>query len=301
MFNCTLIHTHILTIILLEFVDFELTFTQNSISLHVLSVYEQHMSKYKTKILQAVNMRGTVSVMELSQILGVSDQTIRRVSQPLVESGELDKVHGALISNRIASDPPFLARMTLNRDAKVAIARVAAETIPDGASIAIDTGSTSGFIAQALRTRARLTVVTNSAFVASTLAIIPGNKVSMAGTQLRDHDGAAFDRSAFDVIERMQVDYVILSASMVDPERGFLVHEQCEVDMASAMLRNSSCAIIAVDQSKFLPQTQRPAMRQPQLRPHDILITDAPPSPTFDGLLKGLKVIVAQNNWTSPA
>ena len=45
-----------------------------------------------------------------------------------------------------------------------------------------------------LRARHRLTVVTNSAFVASTLAMIPGNNVSMAGTQLRDHDGAAFDR-----------------------------------------------------------------------------------------------------------
>jgi len=103
-------------------------------------------------------------------------------------------VHGALVSNRIASDPPFLARMSLNRDSKVAIARKAVEIIKDESSIAIDTGSTSGYIALALRSRKKLTVVTNSAFVASTLAIIPGNRVAMAGTQLRDHDGAAFDR-----------------------------------------------------------------------------------------------------------
>ncbi|NYI27771.1 DeoR/GlpR family DNA-binding transcription regulator [Sulfitobacter geojensis] len=251
------------------------------------------MSKYKAQILHAVNMRGTVSVTELSQILGVSDQTIRRVSQPLVESGELDKVHGALVSNRTASDPPFLARMNQNRSAKVAIARLAAEIVPDGASVAIDTGSTSGFIAQALRTRQKLTVVTNSAFVASTLAIIPGNRVSMAGTQLRDHDGAAFDRSAFDVIERMQVDFVILSASMVDAEKGFLVHEQCEVDMANAMLKNAAQAIMSVDQSKFLPQSHRPALRQPVLRSSDILITDAPPPAEFDALLRDLDLRIA--------
>lgn len=246
------------------------------------------MSKYKDKILDAVDMRGTVAVLELAQILGVSDQTIRRVSQPLVESGELTKVHGALVSNRVASDPPYLARMKLNRDAKVAIARTAVDIVPDGSSLAIDTGSTSGFIALALRVRKNLTVVTNSAFVASTLAIIPGNKVSMAGTQLRDHDGAAFDRSAFEVIERMQVDYVVLSASMVDADKGFLVHEQCEVDIANAMFNNASRTIMAVDHSKFEPLERRPALRQPVLRKGDILISDRQPPAKFDRLLDTL-------------
>lgn len=226
-------------------------------------------------------------------MLGVSGQTIRRVTHPLVEAGRINKVHGALVSNRIASDPPFLARMNQNRDAKVAIARLAAEIIQDESSVAIDTGSTSGFIAQALRKRRKLTVVTNSAFVASTLAIIPGNKVSMAGTQLRDHDGAAFDRSAFEVIERMQVDYAVLSASMVDIHRGFLVHEQCEVDIATAMLRNATRAIMAVDDSKFTPQQQRPVVRQPPLKHGDIVITNRSPSHDFDTLLTGIDVRVA--------
>ncbi|MEE9335031.1 MAG: DeoR/GlpR family DNA-binding transcription regulator [Granulosicoccaceae bacterium] len=252
------------------------------------------MSKYQTQILHAVDMRGTVTVVELSQMLGVSGQTIRRVTQPLVEGGRINKVHGALVSNRIASDPPFLARMNQHRDAKVAIARLAADIIQDGASVAIDTGSTSGFIAQALRKRRKLTVVTNSAFVASTLAIIPGNKVSMAGTQLRDHDGAAFDRSAFEVIERMQVDYAVLSASMVDANRGFLVHEQCEVDIATAMLKNSSRAIMAVDHSKFSPQQQRPVVRQPRLKHGDIVVTNRSPAIEFDTLLTGIDVRLAE-------
>ena len=259
------------------------------------------MSKHKDQILHAVDMQGTVTVIEMARILGVSDQTIRRVSQSLVESGDITKVHGALVSNRVASDPPFLARMRLNRDAKVAIARKAVDIIADSSSIAIDTGSTSGFIAQALKTRKNLTIVTNSTFVASTLAIIPGNKVSMAGTQLRDHDGAAFDRSAFDVIDRMQVDYVVLSASMVDPENGFLVHEQCEVDIASAMIKNANRTIMAVDHSKFQSQDRRPALRQPVLRPNDILISDNRPPTKFEALLKNIDVRLAsqEERWNT--
>jgi len=252
------------------------------------------MSKHKDRILHAVNMHGTVTVFELSQILGVSDQTIRRVSQSLVESGELTKVHGALVSNHIASDPPFLSRMKLNRDAKVAIAIEAAKVIGDQSSIAIDAGSTSSFIALALQKQKNLTIVTNSAFVASTLASIPGNQVSMAGTQLRSHDGAAFDRSAFEVIERMQVDFVVLSASMVDSEKGFLVHEQCEVDIANAMFNIADRSIMAVDHSKFLPLDRKPTMRQPTLRSNDILISDLTPPEQFDELLRDIDTRLAE-------
>ncbi len=251
------------------------------------------LSKYSAEILRTVDMLGTVSVQELSQILGVSDQTIRRVTRPMAERGDLNKVHGALVSNKSALDPPFLSRMSVNRDAKVAIASEVAQIIQDGDSVAIDTGSTSAFIAQALRQRKALTVVTNSAFVASTLAMIPGNNVSMAGTQLRDHDGAAFDRAAFEVIERMEVDYCVLSASMVHPTKAFLVHEQCEVDIASAMMDNAKTAIMAVDASKFQPQDRRPALRQPAFKEGDMLVTNAAPGADFDVALKGLNIRVA--------
>lgn len=239
-------------------------------------------------------MMGTVTVQELSQIMGLSDQTIRRVTRPLAERGALNKVHGALVSNKSALDPPFLSRMNLNREAKVAIANAVAAIVKDGDSLTIDTGSTSAFIAQMLRNRRELTVVTNSAFVASTLAMIPGNNVSMAGTQLRDHDGASFDRSAFQVVERAQVDYCVLSASMAHPENGFLVHEQCEVDMAFAMMDSASRSIMAVDASKFQPQDRKPALRQPDLKAGDILVTDIEPPDIFRSALSHLDIRIAQ-------
>lgn len=250
-------------------------------------------SKYSEEILRRVDMMGTVTVQELSQLMGVSDQTIRRVTRPLAENGVLNKVHGALVSKKSALDPPFLSRMNVHREAKVAIANSVAAIIKDGDSIIIDTGSTSAFIAQMLRERRELTVVTNSAFVASTLSMVPGNNVSMAGTQLRDHDGASFDRSAFQVIERARVDYCVLSASMAHPEKGFLVHEQCEVDMAAAMIESSTRSIMAVDASKFLPQQRKPALRQPDLREKDFLVTDKAPPEAFSSALAHLEIRIA--------
>ncbi len=243
------------------------------------------MSKYEREILNTVHLRGTVSVFELARHLGVSDQTVRRIARPLVERGEIEKVHGALVSTRRAMDPPFLSRMELHRSAKVAIAETIADIVQDGDNLAIDTGSTSAFVAQALQARQDLTVVTNSAFVASSLSMVRGNRVFMAGTQLRDHDGAAFDRAAFDVIDRAQVDWAILSCSMVDANNGFLVHEQCEVDIAAAMLARAGRAIMAADASKFRAQDRKPVLRHAPLRGGDLVVTNTPPPPEYSAVL----------------
>jgi len=254
------------------------------------------MSKYEHDILSTVNLRGTVSVSELAQILDVSDQTIRRIVKPLVERGELRKVHGALVSTQSVMDPPFLARMHENRAAKAAIANSVARLIRDGDSLTIDTGSTSAFVAQALENRRNLTVVTNSAFIASKLAMIEGNRVFMAGTQLRNHDGAAFDRNAFDVIASASVDYAILSASSVHPTRGFLAFDQCEVDIAQAMMEVSASTVMAVDHTKFKESGAKASLRIPALSPEDSVVCDKRPDAVFDDLLNTQSFIEANGS-----
>ncbi len=209
------------------------------------------MTKYDQEILNAVALRGTLSVSELSDMLGVSDQTIRRIVKPLVDAGKVDKIHGAIQSVSNPMTAPFQVRFQHNRAAKAKIASRIFDLIPDGASVAIDAGSSSGYVAQALQMRRQLTVVTNSAFVASTLSMIEGNRVYFAGTLLRAYDGASYDRSAFDTVERLQVDFCVLTAAHVHPDRGFLVAEQCEADMAQAMGTIAHQVIFAVDHSKL--------------------------------------------------
>lgn len=243
------------------------------------------MSKYEHDILSTVNLRGTVSVAELARLLDVSDQTIRRIVKPLVERGEVRKVHGALMSTQTVTDPPFLARMNENRPEKVAIAKAVGAMVKDGGSVMIDTGSTSAFVAQALETKQNLTVVTNSAYIASKLALIEGNRVFMAGTQLRNHDGAAFDQAAFDVIRSVSVELAILSASSAHPKRGFLAFDQCEVDIAHAMMEVSAKTVMAVDHTKFDAVGGNASLRLPDLGPDDIVVCDKRPDRSFDDLL----------------
>jgi DeoR family glycerol-3-phosphate regulon repressor len=165
--------------------------------------------------------------------------------------------------------------MTVHQRAKVAIAAHVATLVRDGDAVALDTGSTTGFVAQALRRHRGLTVVTNSTFIATTLATIPGNRVHMAGVELRNHDGAAFDSAAFAVVRSMRVRVAILSASALDPQRGLMVQERAEAEMSAAMGDIAERRVFAVDASKF---GNAALVALPPLSVGDVLVTDAAPA-----------------------
>lgn len=253
------------------------------------------MSKYEREILDTVTMQGTVSVLALAEQLKVTDQTVRRIVKPLVERGEVKKVHGAIVAVDEPHDPPLHTRLIANRKEKTFIARVVSDLIPDGSTLVIDTGSTSSFVAQALSRHRGLTVVTNSARIAFLLSMVEGNRVFMAGTQLRSHDGAAFDRSAFEVVSRFTVDFAILTASLVHPEYGFLANDQHEVDMAITMSQIADRRIMAIDQSKWKSRKTTATLHLPVLRTDDLVITDRKPGSEYDKLLNKLELDV---RWT---
>ena len=247
-------------------------------------------ARYEQEVLNAVSLRGSVTVTELAALLGVSDQTVRRIVRPMAERGEVTKVHGAVLGVDRAGEPPFLTRMNVNHRAKVAIATAVAELVADGDSLALDVGSTTGFIAQALRRHRNLNVVTNSSFIAASLATLPGTRVHMAGVELRNHDGAAFDQQAFTIVRSFRVRYAVLSASAVHRGDGFMVHDHCEAEMSGAMAEIAERRVFAVDHSKF---GRSALLTLPVSRPGDILVTDAPPPRGFSKVLRDLEIRIA--------
>ncbi len=248
------------------------------------------MARYEDDVMNAVTLRGSVTVRELALLLHVSEQTVRRIVKPLVERGEVEKVHGAVVGRTRPGEAPFLARMTINQRAKVAIAGKVASLVHDGDVIVMDTGSTTGFIAQALRRHRGLTVVTNSTFIATSLATIPGNKVLMAGVELRNHDGASFDDSAFAVVRSMSVRLAILSASAFDATRGLMVQEIAEAEMSAAMAGVARSRVFAVDSSKV---DRSGLVALAPLGEGDVLVTDAPLPPRHALTVQRGRVLVA--------
>ncbi len=208
------------------------------------------LPKRHADILKLLEARGELTISALATALGVSIETIRRDVKPLTDGGALVRVHGAVGLAGQIGEAPFQKRMRENAGAKRAIAKSVAATIGDGEAVMLDTGTTTSFLARALMGHKRLTVVTNSSDIARTLATVNGNRVYMAGGELRPDSGAAFGKSALDFIARFSVAHAVISAGAVDGT-GIMDHDLDEAEFARTVLSRGARRVVVTDASKF--------------------------------------------------
>ncbi|UCI26167.1 DeoR/GlpR family DNA-binding transcription regulator [Mesorhizobium sp. B2-8-5] len=208
-------------------------------------------SKRHGEILRLLNEEGTITIASLAERLGVSLETVRRDVKPLADDGSVLKMHGAVGLASMVGEAPFERRMRENAEAKRLIARMVAATIRDGEAIMLDTGTTTSFLARELLGHRRLTVVTNSSDIARTLATVNGNKVYMAGGELRSDSGAAFGISAIEFVSRFSVDHAVISIGAVDAAAGLTDYELEEAEFARMVLSRGQRSLVVTDHTKF--------------------------------------------------
>ncbi|MBE1283338.1 MAG: DeoR family transcriptional regulator [Rhodobacteraceae bacterium] len=245
------------------------------------------------EILRALQRAGgSCRVSYLARELDVSNETIRRNIRTLEDRGLVRKVHGGVHLVEDVIEPPFQSRMSTHADEKSRLAAAVAETISDGDSVFLDIGSTTAYVALALKERSNLFVVTNSIFVAQTLATRNGNRVFMAGGELRAHDGGAFGAEAMDLVRRLNVQFAVFSVGAVNAEFGFMLHDLDEANIARIAAENAQVRIVVADSDKF---NKRAPVSLEQSARIDLLFTDAKPPSSIAEMLERneIDVIVA--------
>lgn len=208
-------------------------------------------SKRHGEILKLVQEEGTLTIASLAEKLGVSLETVRRDVKPLAKDGSILKMHGAIGLPSVVGEAPFERRMREQADAKRAIAKLVAATIHDGDSVMLDTGTTTSFLARELLGHRRLTVVTNSSDIARTLATVNGNKVYMAGGELRSDSGASFGISAIEFVSRFTVDHAVITAGAIDAQHGVMDYVLEEAEFARVVLMRGTRKLVVTDHTKF--------------------------------------------------
>ena len=208
-------------------------------------------SKRHGEILRLLNEEGTITIASLAERLGVSLETVRRDVKPLTDDGSVLKMHGAVGLATLGGEAPFERRMRENAEAKRLVARLVAATVRDGESIMLDSGTTTSFLARELLGHRRLTVVTNSSDIARTLATVNGNKVYMAGGELRSDLGAAVGVSAIDFISHFSVSHAVISIGAVDVVAGLTDYDLEEAEFARMVLSRGQRSLVITDHTKF--------------------------------------------------
>lgn len=247
-------------------------------------------------ILDLVQERGVISVGALAELLDVSMQTIRRDIDDLCANEGLRRLHGRVELAEDLLNMPFDQRTDTNFSAKRAIGHAAAQLIPDGASLFISIGSTALAVANALRSRKELTVITNSLSAAMALSGEMSNRIIIPGGELRLPDRDMLGDGVVNFFARYRAEYGVFGTAGVASDGRLLEFHSAEVRASERIRLNSAMSILVIDHSKF--GRLAPALG-PNITEIDRVVLDRAPLGEFAPLAEGLaeKLLLARGDY----
>lgn len=199
-----------------------------------------------------IRSEGTASVEALAARFGVSTETIRRDLSALAGAGRVMKVHGGARSARLLAEPSMDVRSARAGEEKLRIGRRLADAIEPGATLFIDTGSTTLAAAPALAGIAGLTVITNSCHLAEALSRAGSTAaVYLLGGRYAGGNAQTVGPAVLTQIGQFQADHCVLTVAAFTAEIGAMDASHDEAQIARAMIANAQNLILLADSSKL--------------------------------------------------
>lgn len=215
---------------------------------------------------------GRILVAALANELDVSEMTVRRDLDVLVDEGVAQRVRGGAIS---VGPQQFATRFRQNARAKARIADKLVGLVGSGGAIGIDASSTLQRLAVRLGAIRDLTVVTNGPETFRALQEHPGVTALLTGGELDPRTGSLVGplaaRAARDVLLRR----LFVGAAAVDPELGSSEATLEEADVKLALAGSAGDVVLAVSASKL---GHRAPARGFPLDRVDVLVTELDPA-----------------------
>ena len=225
---------------------------------HILLPESAHMSELtqadlipaerQEYIINLIQQKRAVRVSALSEVLGVSEITIRRDLEKLEEQGILERTHGgAILTQRMRQEPLYIQKERVQIEAKRAIGKTAAGLVSEGETIFINSGSTTRQIFSHLGHIPKLRVITSNAAAIAELGSReePIDLIVVGGTY-RWQSNSFVGPIALSTIAQINASKTFLGVDGVSVQRGLTTPIQDEVEVARAMIAQTHGSIIVV-------------------------------------------------------
>ena len=224
-------------------------------------------------ILHQLNLHNKILCADLSNKMGVSDDTIRRDLQELALEDKLIKVHGGALSKSFHT--AFDRKMVYNLEDKNIIAQKTAALVQSGMYILTSGGTSILEFAKSLDTNLNATFFTCSLNAAIEFAHHPSIEVVMIGDKVSKDSMLTTGASAVQTIESIQADLCILGINSLDTQFGLSENDWEVVQIKKAMIKASK-KTICIGISEKLNSQQK--IKVANLDEIDILITELDPN-----------------------
>lgn len=214
-----------------------------------MSIHDLLLGERQDLIRARLDVSGRVIAAELAQELGVSEDTIRRDLREMAALGLCRRVYGGAL-RVLQSTSSMSERIALGGDRKAALGRTAAELIPAGSTIFLDSGSTNLALAHALPAGRDLTVITNAPAIAAAVLERDIATIQLGGP-IDPRAGGAVGAKAMRDAEAFRPDILVLGVCGIDPDAGVTAFSFEDAELKRLITSLSRSVLVAVLNDKL--------------------------------------------------
>ena len=206
------------------------------------------MRERQTQILDLIGERKRVTVLELSELLKVSDVTIRKDLAILEEKGLIKREHGFAA---LPESDDISTRLLFNYETKRRIAQKVLESIKDGETIIIESGSSCALLAEEIVLKRRgVTIITNSVFIATFLRDKVGARIILLGGEYQNEAQVMVGPLVKKCAENFYVEKFFMGTDGFN-ERGAMGGDLMRAQAVRDMAESARQKIILTESKKF--------------------------------------------------
>ena len=186
-----------------------------------------------TKILELITENKKMEVTKLSQLLSVSQVTIRKDLIQLENSGLIVREHGFATLN---SSDDINNRLAYHYDIKQRIAKLAVESIEDGETVMIESGSCCALVA----------------FIADYIRKVAKIRIILLGGEYQNESQVMVGPITKKCVESFFVDKLFIGTDGFTETSGFTGNDYMRSETVRDMAKQADKVIIVTDSFKFL-------------------------------------------------
>ena len=207
------------------------------------------MNKRQSQILDLLTQNKKLKVTELSDVLNVSQVTIRKDLSALEDSGIIVREHGYA---KLNESDDINNRLAYHYDIKQKIAEKAVESIEDGETVMIESGSCCALVAlEIAKTKKDVTLITNSTFIADYIRKTGNVRIILLGGEYQEESQVMVGPITRKCAEGFFVDKLFVGTDGFTRETGFTGNDYMRSEAVKDMAKQASNVIIVTDSVKF--------------------------------------------------
>lgn len=207
------------------------------------------MNKRQSQILDLLTQNKKLKVTELSDVLNVSQVTIRKDLSALEDSGIIVREHGYA---KLNESDDINNRLAYHYDIKQKIAEKAVKSIEDGETVMIESGSCCALVAlEIAKTKKDVTLITNSAFIADYIRKTGNVRIILLGGEYQEESQVMVGPITRKCAEGFFVDKLFVGTDGFTRETGFTGNDYMRSEAVKDMAKQASNVIIVTNSVKF--------------------------------------------------